>query len=122
MLSGKQTKQEPCPICRSLVPVEFLNAHVNDHLDNDPFKEEEIKLGDELHEEQSFSAVIDHPDADDNGFEVICPYPTCGKLVQMKLLPQHVYSTHLQETSHDYACPICSLLGYVKNTQQKAIT
>lgn len=115
-----------CPICGGRFAIDFLNAHVNDHLDNDQFKEAEAAI---IREEDRIPAGAAGDDGsagaagrigvgfgsidEDGGFEVICPYPSCGRLIRMKQFPEHTLSEHSHEANHNYACPICDLLGIV---------
>lgn len=110
-----------CPICGGIYAIDFLNAHVNDHLDNDQFKETEDAISREEGRDPRADPPVDggndvggFGDIDeDAGFEVICPYPSCGRLIRMKYFRQHVLSEHSRESSHDYLCPICELLYQV---------
>ena len=134
-------EQGTCPICNKEISLKILNAHVNDHLDNDPFEEtinstyeppllnlfslikgdkddsDKKKDSDDKEEEEESEYDKEKEDEDkedeDNGFEVICPYPGCGKLIGQKVFPSHVFSVHNNEENHSHICPICELMGEV---------
>lgn len=139
MSSLDSEEKGPCPICGNLFPLNFLNAHVNDHLDNDQYEDTAVNkfpleaplpfhIGrrsnlrfyndkEEIENESNNNNDNNVDDDTDNGFDVICPYPGCGgKLINAKVFPEHVFSMHIDEENHSYLCPICELMGYVKIT------
>eukprot|EP01102_Stenamoeba_stenopodia_P006186 TRINITY_DN16_c0_g4_i1.p1 TRINITY_DN16_c0_g4~~TRINITY_DN16_c0_g4_i1.p1 ORF type:complete len:394 (-),score=117.50 TRINITY_DN16_c0_g4_i1:197-1378(-) len=95
--------------------------------EEEPMDEEEAE-GEEEEEEEDEDEDQDSDDeedvgfvSDDNPFVVACPYHkakyphhVCGKRMEARCFPAHVFRKHRESLSHAYPCPICLLFNDVR--------
>jgi len=85
--------------------------------DNSQQAEEEDDQEEEEEEHDSEEDDSSEADDDENPFLVRCPYHqtafphrVCGKKMEARLFPTHVFEKHMDSLSHAYSCPVCELM------------